>query len=76
MWGGSYFGYTQWVLFDQEDSGLKALFTQISSSRMDQLFYQGGSFSFESALFWATRSFSEVDTPFTYEELKKGYDGG
>jgi len=74
MWGGSYFGYTQWVLSDQDILGLKALLTQISSSSNYSMFYPGGAFSFESALFWATRSYSTVDTPFPYAELKKGYD--
>jgi len=69
MWGGSYFGYTQWVLFDQEKLGLQALFTQISSSSNYKMFYPGGAFSFQSALFWATRSYSKIDTPLDYEQL-------
>jgi len=69
MWGGSYFGYTQWVLYDQDELGLKALLTQISSSSNYKMFYPGGAFSYQSALFWATRSHSDVDTPLEYEQL-------
>ncbi len=74
MWGGSYFGYTQWVLADQDSLGLNAMLTQISSSSNYTMFYPGGAFSYESALFWATRSHSEKDTPLAYEELRKGYE--
>jgi putative CocE/NonD family hydrolase len=38
------------------------------------MFYQGGAFAYESALFWATRSYSKIDTPMRFEKLKKGYD--
>jgi putative CocE/NonD family hydrolase len=69
MWGGSYFGYTQWALFDQDKLGLKALLTQISSSSNYKMFYPGGAFSYQSALFWATRSHSDVDTQLDYEQL-------
>ncbi len=53
MWGGSYFGYTQWVLADQVDPGPSALMVQICSTDWYRMFYPGGAFSFESALFWA-----------------------
>lgn len=76
MWGGSYFGYTQWVLADQDSLGLSAMLVQISSSNNYKMFYPGGAFAYESALFWATRSHSEIDTPLPYETLKKGYDEG
>ncbi len=76
MWGGSYFGYTQWVLSDQDTLGLKAMFTHISSSDMYKMFYPGKTFAYESALFWATRSYSGEDTPMEYERLKKGFEGG
>jgi putative CocE/NonD family hydrolase len=74
MWGGSYFGYTQWVLSDQDSLGLSALLTQISSSSNYAMLHTDGTFSYESALFWATRSHSDKDTPFDYEHLRKGYD--
>jgi uncharacterized protein len=73
MWGGSYFGYTQWVLYDQDELGLKALFTHISSSSNHDMFYPGGVFSYKSGLFWATRSHSSIDTPHTTEELKEAF---
>lgn len=75
MWGGSYFGYTQWVLADKDSLGLSALLIQISSSSNYKMFHPGGAFAYESALFWATRSYSEKDTPLNYETLKNGYDG-
>ncbi|MBX9851909.1 MAG: CocE/NonD family hydrolase [Cytophagaceae bacterium] len=76
MWGGSYFGYTQWVLSDQDSLGLKAMFTQISSSSNYRMFYPGGTFAYETALFWATRSHSDKDTPMKYKILRNGYDQG
>ncbi len=38
MWGGSYFGYTQWVISDQEALGFSAMLTQISSSSNYSMF--------------------------------------
>lgn len=73
MWGGSYFGYTQWVLSDQKELGFAAMFTQISSSDNYNMFYEGGAFGLESALFWASRSYTSEDTPQSYETLSKGY---
>lgn len=45
MWGGSYFGYTQWVLADQSDPALSALILQICSTDFYRMFYPGGAFS-------------------------------
>lgn len=73
MWGGSYFGYTQWVIADQVNPGLSALFIQVASTNFYEMFYPGGAFSFESALFWAARSYSDKDTPPALEELKRAY---
>ena len=76
MWGGSYFGYTQWAISDQDSLGLQAMLTHISSSNNYNMFYPGGCFAYESALFWATRSYSDKDTPFDNEVLQKGYSKG
>ncbi|HXV59551.1 MAG TPA: CocE/NonD family hydrolase, partial [Vicinamibacteria bacterium] len=73
MWGGSYFGYTQWVLADQTDPGPSALFVQIASSSFYDMFYQGGAFALESALYWALRSHGPVDVPVSSEQLDRGY---
>jgi len=72
-WGASYFGYTQWVIADQVNPGLSALFVQIASTNFYEMFYPGGAFSFESALFWAARSYTDKDTPHSLEQLKEGY---
>ena len=59
MWGGSTFGHTQWAVADQlpgGPSGRSALMVQISSTDFHGMFYPGGAFSLESALFWAVRS--------------------
>lgn len=74
MWGGSYFGYTQFVLFDQKELGLNCLFTHIASTSNFDMFHPNGSFALETALFWASRSHPEIDTPLPYEKLKPGYD--
>ena len=75
MWGGSAFGYTQWVLADQVDPGPKALAIQIASTNFREMFYPGGAFSLESALIWAVRSRGPIDEDPVLEHLEKGYAG-
>ena len=75
MWGGSYFGYTQWVLADQVDPGPSALFVQLASTDFHAMFYPGSAFSLESALFWAVRSRGDRDVEVPLETLERGYDG-
>lgn len=72
MWGGSAFGYTQWVLADQASPGPRAFFIQIASSNFYQMFYSGGAFSLESALYWAIRSRGSEDRDVTMEDLDRG----
>jgi len=75
MWGGSAFGYTQWVLYDQQLPGPGALNIQIASTSFYDMFYPGGGFSMESALFWAIRSYKGNGDIATQQELSKGADG-
>lgn len=42
MWGGSYFGYTQWVLSDQANPGPSALMIQIASTDFHEIFTPAG----------------------------------
>src|SRR5204863_3406577 len=73
MWGGSYFGYTQWVLADQADPGPSALQVQLASTSFHDMFYPGGAFSLETALFWALRSKGSEDVKVSSAELDRGY---
>ena len=75
MWGGSYFGYTQWVLANENNPQLAAIIPQICSTSFYDMFYPGGAFSLESALFWATMSHGKTDIPQTQETLDRGYAG-
>ena len=75
MWGGSAFGYTQWVIADQEAPGPTALFIQIASTSFREMFYPGRAFSLESALFWAARSHGKEDRDPSLDELERGYAG-
>jgi len=75
MWGGSAFGHTQWVLADQKKSGLDALMIQIASSDFHGMFYPGGAFSLESALFWAIRSYGKEDRDPKFDALERGFNG-
>ena len=68
MWGGSYFGYTQWVLADQSDPGLTALGIQIASTDIYAMFYHGGAFALESGLHWALTSTHEEDVEYDREK--------
>jgi putative CocE/NonD family hydrolase len=53
MWGGSYFGYTQWSVAAEPPPYLKALVPIVTSADMHALFYPGGAFSLATALRWA-----------------------
>jgi uncharacterized protein len=75
MWGGSYFGYTQWVVADQTDPGPAALQIQIASTDFYRMFYPGGAFSLESALHWSLVSQDPQDNAPPPEILQKGYAG-
>jgi putative CocE/NonD family hydrolase len=75
MWGGSYFGYTQWVLADQDDPGPSCLMIQLCSTSFHGMFYPGGAFSLESALLWALVSRGEQDELPSRSELESGYSG-
>jgi len=73
MWGGSYFGYTQWVLADQTNPGPSVLMIQLCSTDFHKMFYPGGAFSLESALYWATWSASGKPEALSSEVLDRGY---
>lgn len=75
MWGGSYFGYTQWALADQLNPESSAFMIQIASSDFHGMFYPGGAFSLESALYWAVRSRHKLDVTPAQKDLDSGYNG-
>src|SRR2546428_13825 len=75
MWGGSYFGYTQWVVADQVEPGPAALFIQLCSTDLHRMFYPGGAFSLETALYWALRSRGDRDDPPSVAMLERGAAG-
>jgi len=75
MWGGSAFGYTQWAVADQNDPGPSALMIQIASSHIHDMFYPGGAFSLESALYWALRSRGSRDEKPSTGVLDRGVNG-
>lgn len=75
MWGGSYFGYTQWVLADARDPKISAMFIQIASTSFYSMFYPGGAFSYASALYWAINSSVNFDNDPTIGQLNQGYVG-
>ncbi len=76
MWGGSYFGHTQWVISDQKALGLGALAIQIASSNHHTLFFPGGALAYETALRWGTRAYSDVDTPLSHTALLEAMQSG
>jgi putative CocE/NonD family hydrolase len=53
MWGGSYFGYTQWAVAASAPPFLKAIVPIVTSTDFHGFFYPGGAFSLISALRWA-----------------------
>lgn len=75
MWGGSAFGYTQWVLADQINVGVDAFIMQICSTNFYNMFYVGGAFSLESALYWAVRDYGKRDIDPSPSTLQKGFAG-
>jgi putative CocE/NonD family hydrolase len=74
MWGGSTFGYTQWVIADVLPPDA-ALMIQISSTSFYSMFYPGGAFSLSSALFWALRSHGPEDVWPDADALDRGVNG-
>ncbi len=72
-WGGS--AFPQWVLADQTKPGPSALLIWLASSNFHDMFYSGGAFSFESALFLALRSHGRDDDPPSTEVLDHGEKG-
>lgn len=72
MWGGSSFGYTQWAIADQSDPGAAAYMIQIASSEFREMFYRGGAFALESALYWALRSYRDWDKIPSVKTLDRG----
>ena len=75
MWGGSYFGYTQWAIADHQNPGPQALLIQEASSDFHGMFYPGGAFSLESALRWAVMSRGRQDVAPNAAELERGFEG-
>ena len=69
-WGGSYFGLTQWAIGDLY-SGAKAI--QISSPRLEEVFYPGGAFALSTAIYWAGRNENIMARPAQIKRaIKKG----
>lgn len=75
MWGGSSFGQTQWVLADQANPGPSALMIWLASTSFHDMFYTGGAFSLESALFWGLRSRGHDDNPPEPKVIDRGAGG-
>ena len=75
MWGGSAFGHTQWAVADQDSVGVGAFFIQIASSSFRTMFFPGGAFSLESAMYWAIRSRGQRDRTVEIEDLRRGVEG-
>jgi uncharacterized protein len=75
MWGGSYFGYTQWAIADCKDPGPTALLIQEASSDFHGMFYPGGAFSLQTALRWAVMSRGEQDVTPEANDLSRGFTG-
>ena len=72
MWGGSAFGHTQWAVADQTSPGPAAFFVQIVSTSFRKMFFPGGAFSLESAVYWAIRSRGPEDRTVNNQDLEKG----
>lgn len=74
MWGGSYFGYTQFAIADQLDPDTSSLMVQIATPNIFKFFYpQNNAYSFEGSLYWALRSYSGEDTIPDSDILNKAY---
>ncbi len=69
MWGGSYFGYTQWVIADCKEPGPTALMIYESSTDFYRMFHPDGAFSFKSALYWALLSHGTSDVAPKWEAI-------
>ncbi|MFN8391200.1 MAG: CocE/NonD family hydrolase [Bdellovibrionota bacterium] len=55
LWGGSYFGLTEWAVADLVPENHGALIVQIASANVYGMMYPGGAFGLASALYWSAR---------------------
>ena len=74
-WGGSYFGYTQWAIADNESPALSAMYVYESSTDFFRTLYRGGAFSLKSALWWANTVHFESFEEVTPELVERGANG-
>ena len=75
LWGGSYFGYTEWAVSDHKDPTPSAMMVSLASTDFHGMFYPGGAFSLESALYWANESQGRLDVEPDPDALDRGYAG-
>ena len=74
-WGGSYFGYTQWAIADNESPPLSAMYVYESSTDFFRTLYRGGAFGLQSALWWANTVHFESFESVTPELVARGASG-
>ena len=74
-WGGSYFGYTQWAIADNESPSLSAMYIYESSTDFFRTLYRGGAFALQSALWWANTVHFESFENVTPELVERGANG-
>ena len=74
-WGGSYFGYTQWAIADNESPKLSAMYIYESSTDFFRTLYRGGAFGLQSALWWANTVHFESFEDVTPELIARGANG-
>ena len=74
-WGGSYFGYTQWAIADNESPPLSAMYVYESSTDFFRTLHRGGAFGLQSALWWANTVHFESYESVTPELVARGANG-
>ena len=59
-WGGSYFGYTQWSLAD-DNPYLDAMVPYVTTARIEKIIYEGGALNYQNILGWSASNSEERD---------------
>lgn len=71
-WGGSYFGYTQWTMADN-DSALAAMIPVVTSAEITCTMYEGGCLNLANILSWSTLNAGDGRGEVTEDEIRRGF---
>ncbi len=69
-WGGSYFGFTQWAMAENEE--LDAMAPYVTGAEIQEIVYEGGALNFSNMLGWGAGNRDEQGVSIPIENLERG----